>query len=184
MGSEGAARWIVGEPWARVATFDLDKTLLGYRTEDVPASVLAALRDLVASGRKIVLVSNAHGVRVNRVRRVAATIGEYTGAPCGVVVPADAGDKIKPDPGMFRVAAERAGVEPTACVHVGDQLFKDIWGAERAGFGATVLVRPTGDGDHLGVRYLQRPLETLARPWLGYPLVTRRFPVKARLVRG
>lgn len=44
--------------------------------------------------------------------------------------------KLKPDPGIFRLAAERLGVEPAECLMVGDNLQADIWGALGAGMHA------------------------------------------------
>ena len=41
----------------------------------------------------------------------------------------------KPDAGIFRLAAERAGVEPARCLHV-DDLLQNVRGAEEAGFRA------------------------------------------------
>jgi predicted HAD superfamily phosphohydrolase YqeG len=39
----------------------------------------------------------------------------------------------KPDTEIFRIALERAGVEPTAVVHVGDMVSTDVVGATAAG---------------------------------------------------
>ncbi len=41
----------------------------------------------------------------------------------------------KPDPAIFRVAAERAGLPPEACVHI-DDLLQNVQGARQAGFWA------------------------------------------------
>jgi HAD superfamily hydrolase (TIGR01662 family) len=171
-------------PDIRALSFDLDKTVVGYHAEEVPVPVLDALRELVGSGIRIAVVSNAHGERVERVRRIAKAMGEAVGSTCESVVPADAGGRPKPNPAMFLTLATRLGLAPEACAHVGDQYFKDVVGAERAGFGATVLVAPQGEGDHPGVKWLQRPLEALIRPLMGYPARTDRFPASARVSRG
>jgi putative hydrolase of the HAD superfamily len=43
----------------------------------------------------------------------------------------------KPSPYAFRAAMERVGVtDPARCVYVGDRLFDDVWGAQRAGMRA------------------------------------------------
>jgi putative hydrolase of the HAD superfamily len=39
----------------------------------------------------------------------------------------------KPDARIFRVALERAGIEPTDVVHVGDMVSTDVVGARAAG---------------------------------------------------
>jgi putative hydrolase of the HAD superfamily len=49
----------------------------------------------------------------------------------------------KPDPIIFREAARRAGVDPAAIVHVGDELDTDVAGARAIGM-RTVWVNRTG----------------------------------------
>jgi putative hydrolase of the HAD superfamily len=39
----------------------------------------------------------------------------------------------KPDPAIYRMAVERAGVDATRCVHVGDSLTNDVVPAEEVG---------------------------------------------------
>ena len=53
----------------------------------------------------------------------------------------------KPDPAIFRAALERAGVEPSEAVHVGDQLTSDVDGARGAGIAPILLDR---DRNHVG----------------------------------
>ena len=48
----------------------------------------------------------------------------------------------KPDPRIFREAARVLGVEPAACLHIGDDLALDVQGAREAGLSALWLVRP------------------------------------------
>jgi putative hydrolase of the HAD superfamily len=49
----------------------------------------------------------------------------------------------KPQPEIFHLAAQRLGVEPCECLHVGDSVHADINGATSAGF-RPVLFCPTG----------------------------------------
>jgi HAD superfamily hydrolase (TIGR01662 family) len=162
--------------WLKFVSFDLDKTLTGYVTPSVPEEAVGALTLLAGHGIKLALVSNARGGRIERVRRIGDELSDKTGARVGTIVPSDATGQAKPHPAMFEAAAKAAGVEPGTCIHVGDQFCKDIIGAERAGFAGTVLVAPIGEGDHLGVRLLQRPVEFALRPILGYPTRTKNFP--------
>ena len=53
----------------------------------------------------------------------------------------------KPDPALFRIAAARLGVHPTACLFVGDHPQNDIGGAKEAGF-HVVLKLADRDPDH------------------------------------
>ena len=47
----------------------------------------------------------------------------------------------KPDPRIFRLALERAGVAPAEAIHVGDQYKSDVLGAEAVGIKALLLDR-------------------------------------------
>lgn len=48
--------------------------------------------------------------------------------------------KRKPDPAIYLEAARRAGVEPSHCVYVGDNLKRDVTGTREAGFGMVVIM--------------------------------------------
>jgi FMN phosphatase YigB (HAD superfamily) len=48
--------------------------------------------------------------------------------------------KRKPDPSIYLEAARLAGVEPSRCVYVGDNLKRDVTGTRRAGFGMVVIM--------------------------------------------
>ena len=50
----------------------------------------------------------------------------------------------KPNPAFFRIALERAGVEPAAALMVGDSLRADVQGAQAAGMDGVLLLRPEG----------------------------------------
>lgn len=57
----------------------------------------------------------------------------------------------KPDPRIFRLALERAGVEPADATHIGDLYHIDVRGAEAAGLNA-VLLDPAGAWEGLPCR--------------------------------
>jgi putative hydrolase of the HAD superfamily len=46
----------------------------------------------------------------------------------------------KPDPEIFRLSCERAGVLPERCVYIGDAPDRDVEGPRRAGFAAIVIL--------------------------------------------
>ena len=48
--------------------------------------------------------------------------------------------KRKPDPAIYLEAARIAGVEPSRCVYVGDNLKRDVTGTRAAGFGQIVIM--------------------------------------------
>ena len=57
----------------------------------------------------------------------------------------------KPDPEIFRGAAELAGVSPEKCVYIGDQPNRDVVGPRRSGFGLNIILKTSNfpDGDNL-----------------------------------
>jgi len=105
--------------------------------EDVPEGVREALARLRASGRRLVVVSNANGTVVTLFRRLGlqdAFEAVLDSALEGVE---------KPDPRLFRLALERVGAEPATALHVGDMYWIDVVGARAAGL-RVVLVDPDG----------------------------------------
>jgi len=103
----------------------------------VPAGVPGALDALRASGRRLVIVSNADG----RLRALLRRLGLEARLDL-VLDSAEVGFE-KPDPRIFRAALERSGADPARTVHVGDMYEIDVVGARAAGLRA-VLVDPAG----------------------------------------
>lgn len=110
--------------------------------EHVPADVVPALRRLRASGRKLVVVSNANG----RMRAALDRVG--IGPHIDLVIDSHEEGVEKPDPRIFERALARAGSRPESTVHVGDLFHTDVVGARAAGLRAVLL--DIGDlyGDH------------------------------------
>jgi len=50
----------------------------------------------------------------------------------------------KPESKIFQIVIERLKVEPSAIVHIGDNLKNDVWGAKNAGFKAIYLSTNVG----------------------------------------
>ncbi|MGE5250877.1 MAG: HAD family hydrolase [Bacteroidota bacterium] len=50
--------------------------------------------------------------------------------------------KRKPDPAIYLEAARLAGVEPSRCVYVADNLKRDVTGTRQAGFGMVIIMIP------------------------------------------
>lgn len=47
----------------------------------------------------------------------------------------------KPDPEIFRVSCQRAGISPDRCVYIGDAPNRDVEGPRKAGFAAVVIIK-------------------------------------------
>ncbi len=89
--------------------------------------VVPVLRDLRGRGLKIGVVSNWD----SRLQTISDGLG-LSDLVDFLVISAQAGVR-KPDPAIFRIALEKAGVRPEDAVHVGDLPEEDAEGARRAG---------------------------------------------------
>ncbi|MBE3589486.1 MAG: YqeG family HAD IIIA-type phosphatase [Firmicutes bacterium] len=139
---------------------DLDNTLVGWNRppDERIRSWLAAVAEL---GFRVAIVSN------NSAARVAAFCDEL--GLHGVAV------AHKPRRSGFRRALEILGAEPSRAAVIGDQIWTDVWGGNRAGC-FTVLVRPLERREFLGTR-VARAFERL---WL---LLLRRIDPPASMNR-
>lgn len=79
------------------------------------------------------------------------------------VITSAAFGRIKPHSSIFIHAAERAGVRPDECIHIGNSPLKDVMGASKSGFLATVqivyeMTPPAEYNTHTAPDYLIRSL--------------------------
>lgn len=97
-------------------------------------TVLEAIRRM---GLKIGLISN-----VNSRGQVGANLRAYGIYQYfdPIVLSSEYGRR-KPDPAIFHCAARLANVPASACVYIGDRIARDIDGAQRAGYGMSVLIK-------------------------------------------
>lgn len=127
---------------------DLDNTLCRYSDAEPDDALRSWLTDLRAHGVELFLLSNSRKPR--RPARFARALGiGYLG---------HAG---KPKTAGFQKALAQLGAEPGACAMVGDQVFTDVWGANRAGV-RSILVRPISLRGNPG-RYLRYWVELPVR---------------------
>lgn len=125
--------------------FDIDNTLVPH---DAPADqeairLFERLRDL---GFKTCLLSNN---KEPRVRSFAAQVGSDYIYKAG-----------KPGTGGYERAMERMGTNRKSTLFVGDQLFTDVYGANRAGI-YSILVNPINPREEIQIvlkRYLEKPV--------------------------
>ena len=116
-----------------------EQRLANFRFED---EVVAMVKRLQASGRKIGVLTNGHR-DVQRGKTRACGAEDLFGDT--YVIVAGEHPEQKPSPAIFRVACAALGEEPANTVMVGDSYAADITGGINAGLLATVWVRPLED---------------------------------------
>lgn len=129
----------------RAVLFDVDNTLVphGAPADERSKKLIRELRDL---GYQVMFLSNNKEPRV-RMFRDGVGYGEYI---------YKAG---KPNPASYRKAMDRFGTDTGNTLFVGDQLFTDVWGANRAGI-RTFLVKPIHPKEEIQI-VLKRRLEAI-----------------------
>ncbi|HTF57535.1 MAG TPA: HAD-IA family hydrolase [Planctomycetota bacterium] len=100
--------------------------------------VEGVLKDLRSRGLKLGVISNWS----TRLRDIARATGLEPLVDF-IVASSEAGMR-KPDPRIFRIALDRAGVAPDEAVHVGDQVEDDVRGAARMGIRPVLIWRKPG----------------------------------------
>lgn len=124
---------------------DLDNTLVAYKVMSPPDHIVQWKNDLKAEGIDLFILSNSR--RPARVTQFAEKLG----------VPF-IGHADKPTRGGFLRALEQMNRTPAETVMVGDQIFTDIWGANRSGI-TPLMVFPIRMAGNPG-RYIRYAIET------------------------
>ncbi|MDX9873209.1 MAG: YqeG family HAD IIIA-type phosphatase [Clostridia bacterium] len=119
---------------------DLDNTICPWRQNTVIPEADTLIKDALARSYKICLLSNSSALRT---RAVADAYGVPFVAPA-----------YKPSRYAFKKAAAGMGLPPNAVAVVGDQLFTDVLGGNRAGC-YTILVRPLNDKEFIWTRFMR-----------------------------
>ena len=136
---------LLKEHGIRLVLADLDNTLAPYEEALPSPSLVAWKEELEGAGITLFVVSNS------RKSRRCPNFCEALGIP----FVRHAG---KPGTKGFQEALRQTGIPAGEALMVGDQIFTDILGANRAGI-TTVLVRPMAWGKNPG-RRLRYALET------------------------
>lgn len=110
---------------AKAVLLDVDNTLTTHDAPDLTEEVKAWLAQRQADGFILLIVSNNSAERV-------APFADKIGLPYYA-------HARKPLPSGFRAAAKQAGVRSEQCVVIGDQIFTDMLGANRAGISCILL---------------------------------------------
>jgi len=113
----------------------IQESLMRLRPEAVP--VITALRD---RGLRIGLVSDCTSELPNAWPRLP--VAPLVDAPVFSCVEGTR----KPDPRLFRAAAERLGADPAGCLYVGDGGGRELTGSSAVGMHAVLLAGPDWPG--------------------------------------
>lgn len=129
----------------RGVIFDVDNTLVSH---DAPADDQARelFRHLHEMGMETCLLSNN---KEPRVKAFAEDVGSAYIYKAG-----------KPGTAGYGKAMERMGTDRGSTLFVGDQLFTDVYGANRAGI-LSILVKPINPKEEIQIvlkRYLEKPV--------------------------
>ena len=129
----------------RGVIFDIDNTLVNHNApaDNQAMELFAYLHQL---GMKTCLLSNNKEPRVKSfAEKVSSAYIHKAG---------------KPETAGYKKAMEKMGTDRESTIFVGDQLFTDIYGANRAGI-YSILVKPMNPKEEIQIvlkRYLEKPV--------------------------
>lgn len=170
----------LSEQGITTVVFDVDGTPTDYH-DTIDEVHTAMMRRLGEAGLHLFIVSNAYGRRAQQLKRIFTDLAipeqaVITPRTCLPAALSESPRKFrKPHPAMINLALAMAECRHDEFLMVGDQLYKDIKAANRAGV-RSLLVPRLGDGDYPAVRYIQRPAEGIVRQLLALPRQTEDFP--------
>jgi HAD superfamily phosphatase (TIGR01668 family) len=129
------------EEGKRGVLFDLDNTLVehGAPADDRSVRLIRQLKD---TGFKVCFISNNKEPRVKGFNE-----------PMGASYVFKAG---KPGKEGYLKGCEQLGILPSEAVFVGDQIFTDIWGANRSGI-ESYLVKPIAFHEEIQIHFKRIP---------------------------
>ena len=127
----------------RGVIFDIDNTLVPH---GLPADerAMALFRRLKTIGYKVTMLSNNKEPRVKMFCDAVDAPYIYKAG--------------KPNPAKYREAMKNMGTDERSTLFVGDQIFTDVWGANKAGI-HSILVKPIHPKEEIQIvlkRYLEK----------------------------
>src|SRR5262249_42213546 len=135
----------------KLILIDVDNTLVKWRTEDFAQETLDWIAKAKSHGIDICILSNTRNPA--RLERLAQWLD----------IPAFGG-KSKLSPAMYLEALQKFGLKENQAVMIGDQIFTDIFGANRAGIEA-IWLQPISPHDFVGTK-VSRLGERIIRGYL------------------
>ena len=127
--------------------FDIDNTVTMWGSKEITPITLKWLEDAKAYGFRVCLLSNNRKARIDDISRM-------------LDIPSAKG--FKPFSSAFRSALSLLGTSPQETAIIGDQIFTDILGGNRAGL-YTILVQPMSTNEFITTRFLRRLEKTVLR---------------------
>lgn len=105
-----------------------------YRPEDIiPADLIETLKNLKGQGYILGVLSNREQPYSEYLAERG--LGEYF----DLAIPAGEAGVYKPDPAIFHYLMDKAGVDPSESIYVGDNYYADVVGARQAGMRPVLL---------------------------------------------
>ena len=120
--------------------FDIDNTVTMWGSDKVHPNTLKWLEGAKAHGFRVCLLSNNRKARIDNIS-------------CMLDIPSAKG--FKPFGSAFRSALSLLGTSPQETAIIGDQIFTDILGGNRAGF-YTILVKPLSTTEFFTTRFFRK----------------------------
>jgi HAD superfamily phosphatase (TIGR01668 family) len=127
--------------------FDIDNTVTRWGSKEVAPTIFKWLEDAKASGFRVCLLSNNRKARIDDISSM-------------LDIPSAKG--FKPFGSAFLSALSLLGTSPKETAMIGDQIFTDILGGNRAGF-FTILVQPMSTDEFITTKLLRRLEKTILR---------------------
>ena len=127
--------------------FDIDNTVTMWGSNEIAPITRKWLEDAKAHGFRVCLLSNNRKARIDDISRI-------------LDIPSAKG--FKPFGSAFRSALCLLGTSPQETAIIGDQIFTDILGGNRAGL-YTILVQPMSTTEFFTTRLLRRLERTVLR---------------------
>lgn len=128
---------------------DLDNTLTPWKSHDLGHGIEDWILSLRQAGIKMVLISNSR--RKKRLSELSRRLD----------IPYVQG-RMKPSVEILEAGLRECGVQPAEMAMVGDQMFTDVWGGNRAGM-YTIWVRPMHPREFVGTKVSRQVERVVAR---------------------
>lgn len=125
---------------------DIDNTLISNTKDVADENIVNWINELISAGIKLCIVSNGRGKRVKK-------FNEKFDLPAVF-------EAMKPSKKGYVEALSILKTDPENTIGIGDQIFTDIWGANRAGINS-LLVRPIDSHEQFTIklkRILEKPI--------------------------